>query len=121
MIKWLDAANKLGYPSEHEMWSDLYLAQGLSVLQLAERLGVSRNTVREALSRHGITPRQRGGANNQKVFLTDEIIERVRVYGIAQVARELKVAYATLYKRLYQAKPKSLAELFQQKKAQPKA
>lgn len=95
---------KMGYKSESDFWIDLYVTQGLSISQLIIRLGISRNTIRARLEKHGIPIRSRGGANNQKLEITDELINEIRDEGITPVAKRLGLSYTTIYKRLYRAR-----------------
>jgi transcriptional regulator of acetoin/glycerol metabolism len=110
MIDWVPVVQRLGYASEDAMWKDLYDAQRLSIAALAQRLGVSRNTIRHTLERRGVTLRGRGGANNNALDLTDAVIEEVRQHGVMAVAKRLEINYTTLYKRL-RARGLSVADL----------
>jgi transposase len=101
MIDWEGTAKKLGYESERKMWLDFYVARKMSVTALSEKLDVSRNSIRDALARNAVPIRKQGGPNNQKVEITDEIIEEIREKGISAVAKRLGVTYTTIYKRLY--------------------
>lgn len=103
-IDWKPVLRALGYADEAGMWQDLYVTRALSIMQIATKLDISRNAVRDALAKHGIEIRGRGGPNNQKVVITDEVIEQVRTYGIAAVAQQLGIKYSALYKRLYKIK-----------------
>lgn len=111
MIDWTNTAQRLGYDSEAAMWTDYYVTKGLSVSQLAKRLDVSRNTIRDSLDRCGITIRGRGGPNNQKLDITDELVEEIRRDGITKVAKKLGLSYTTLYKRIYRVKGLTIAEV----------
>jgi transposase len=110
-IEWSGVATALEYPSEEEMWRDLYVTRGLSIVQIAKKLDVSRNTVRESLDRTGIVLRQRGGPNNQKLEITDALVEDIRREGITSVAKKLGLSYTTVYKRLYRVRGLTLADL----------
>jgi len=101
MLNWDPIIKSLGYADEDSMWEDLYVKKELSIGQLAKKLNVSRNTVRASLERANVSMRGRGGPNNLKFDLTDEVIADIRENGIAAVARKLEVSYGTLYKRLY--------------------
>jgi len=106
MIKWEETAVQLGYASPEAMWEDFYCKKRIPISKLATQLDVSRNAIREALERYGVKIRGRGGANNTKIEVTDELIERIRKAdgSIAVIAKELGVSYTTLYKRLYRVK-----------------
>jgi len=110
-IQWNDVAQRLKYVDEVEMWNDLYVARGLSISKLALKLDISRNTVRDALDRVGIQLRGRGGPNNQKLEVTDELIEDIRENGVTAVAKKLGLSYTTVYKRLYRIKGLTVADL----------
>jgi transposase len=99
-ISWELTASQLGYGSELELWTDLYVTRGFSISELATKLDVSRNTIRTALERVKIDVRKQGGPNNQKFDVTDEIIEEIRLNGIAAVAKRLDLSYTTVYKRV---------------------
>jgi transposase-like protein len=111
MIDWTPVAQRLGYDTEWAMWNDLYVTRALSITQLAKKLDVSRNTVRSALDRLQIDIRRRGGPNNQKLEITDELIEEVKKDGVAAVAKKLGLPYSTLYKRLYRVKGLTVGDL----------
>jgi DNA-binding NtrC family response regulator len=100
MIEWSALAQRLGYASDEAMWADLYDVKHLSVAALATRLGISRNAIRSTLKKRGAGMRKRGGANNRREDLSDEIIDEVRKDGVMAVAKRMKVKYTTLYKRL---------------------
>jgi transcriptional regulator of acetoin/glycerol metabolism len=100
MTDWTTIAKTLGYASDAAMWQDLYVTQRLSIDTLSTRLGVGRNTIRQTLKKHNVVIRGRGGANNNALDLTDEVIEEVRKNGVLAVAKRLEINYTTLYKRL---------------------
>lgn len=62
---WEAYAKRLGYPDERSMFVDLYENQGISVIQLGDRLGFTRGTIARRLALLGIVKRSRGGANNE--------------------------------------------------------
>jgi hypothetical protein len=100
MIDWTGTASRLKYPSEEAMWTELYDRQKLSIAQLATRLGLSRNAVRIELAKRGVHVRGRGGANNAKLTLTNEVLEEIRQEGVMAVAKRMGLNYTTMYKRL---------------------
>jgi hypothetical protein len=63
--EWEAYARRLGYPDERAMFKDLYERQGVSVIDLGDRLGFTRGTIARRLSLLGIVKRSRGGANNE--------------------------------------------------------
>jgi transposase len=105
-INWEDVAKAHGYKDEKEMFADLYVAQDLSIEDLTKKLKISRNAIRNVFVKLELPTKKRGGANNQKFKITDELIERVKEKGVKAVAKELNVSYTALYKRLYQIVPK---------------
>lgn len=100
MIEWAPTAQRLGYTSELDMWTDLYCVRKLSISMLAVKLDVSRNTVRTSLERLNIEVRKQGGPNNLKLDVTDGLIDEIKREGIAAVAKRLELSYTTVYKRL---------------------
>lgn len=100
LIDWQSVAKRLGYDSPTRMWEDLYLEKKLSISQIETKLDVSRNVVKEQLTKAGIASRSRGGPNNAKVVITDELIAEMKRDGIKAVASRLQLSYTTLYKRL---------------------
>jgi transposase-like protein len=100
MIEWAPLVKMLGYGSDAEMWTDLYKEKNLSIAQISRKLDVSRNVVRDALGKAGLTLRKRGGPNNSRVLLSEAVLTAVRRDGIAVVAKRHGVSYATFYKRL---------------------
>lgn len=100
-IDWDSVAQRLKYANALAMWQDLYGQQSLSISQLAERLGISRNAIRLALIKAGVVRRTRGGAqNNKTVVVTPDLLSEIRRNGVAAVAKRLDVNGTTLYKRL---------------------
>lgn len=97
-IDWEGVAKQFGYVGEKEMWTRLY--GEYSIAQMCQRLGISRNTVRERMAKHGIVARKRGGPNRRLAVLTDEVVEKALTEGVAAVAAEKGIEYNTLYKRV---------------------
>lgn len=100
MSEWDEFCSQLGYKNEGDMWKDLYITKDLSITDIARKLNVSRNVVRAALARTNIPPRKRGGPNNSRLVMTEELLEEVKKNGVMAVARRLGLDYSTLYKRL---------------------
>jgi transposase-like protein len=111
MIEWNVAAQQLGYENELALLTDYYIVRKLSVAEIAEKLDVSRHALRSTLCRLGIEIRGRGGPNNKKLAITDELVEEIRVDGIAAVAKKLGLSYTTVYKRLYHVRGLTVAKL----------
>jgi predicted transcriptional regulator len=104
MIDWNELALKLKYADTTSMWTDLYETKKKSISTLATELGVSRNTIRDALAKASIVIRERGGPNNKRLEVTDALLEECEREGVAKVAANLGLSYSTLYKRIYKAK-----------------
>lgn len=117
MISWETLALTLGYDSPLEMWTDLYVTRKLSIAQLSRKLDVSRNTVRDSIRRAGIKLKGRGGPNNRRLIVTDELVEEIRRDGISTVAKRLEIDYTTLYKRLRNIRGLKISDL--RRKATP--
>lgn len=114
MIDWLSTSKLMGYDDDVEMWRDLYESKSLSISQLSRKLGVSRNVVRACLEKAGIKKKKRGGPNNTRCVVTDEMVEEIRRDGISAVAKRLGLDYTTLYKKLKRVRgltPKDLRVL----------
>lgn len=97
---WEVEAQKRGYVDEREMWKDLYPKHSLTQLQeMFGKKGI--NTIRDRLSKHQIEMRKRGGANNEKVHLDPELINKIAERGVMAIAKELGVKPSVIYQRLY--------------------
>ena len=99
-LNWTALAASLGYPDSRAMWTDLYVRRKLSIAQIAEKLDIGRNTVRDELTLNCVEKRSRGGRNNVKFELTDEVLQEVQERGIAVVAKRLGVTHDAVYKRV---------------------
>lgn len=104
MIDWDTFSKTLGYVGEKEMWGRLYDQDKLSIAQLSQRLGISRNTIRARLQHHEVAVRSRGGVNRVKEGLNDEVVKEAMEKGVAAVAAERGIEYNTLYKKVRKAK-----------------
>lgn len=111
MIDWVGTATRLGYESPTKMWEDLYEGKKLSLVQIQRKLGVSRNVIRHELVKAGIVSRTRGGPNNKKIVITDDLIDEVKKIGITAVAKRLGLDYTTLYKRIYRLRGLRIRDL----------
>ena len=96
---WEEVARELGHSLARDMWKDLYVTRELSTAAISRKLGVSQNTVRSELTSAGIPFRSRGGPNNTKISMTEEMAQAIAMKGMAAVAKELGIKYGTLYKR----------------------
>lgn len=111
MIDWTGIARDLHYESPAEMWKDLYGKRGMSLITLSERFAVSQNSIRKALVASGVDIRSRGGPNNLKVPVTDELLQEVAEMGVLKTAEKHQVDPTTLYKKLYYRYGKKLREM----------
>jgi transposase-like protein len=96
---WELMAHQLDYASAVDMWRDLYEEKVLSTAAIARKFGVSQNTVRTELMAANIPFRSRGGPNNTKIAMTEELMQSIKERGMTTVAKELGLKYGTLYKR----------------------
>jgi len=114
---WNDIASKLEYPHTVAMWTDLYITRNLSTAAIARKFGVSQNTIRSELAGVGIPFRSRGGPNNAKMTMTEEIAQAIKERGMSATAKELGVKYGTLYKRYVKYKGLHMREEVRQRQA----
>ena len=103
---WEDFAHSIGYGSEREMLEDLYLTQGQSLSQIAQRLQCGTHTVNRHLDQLKITKRNRGGCNSnnnqsRKLFMLDQRVIMLRP--LLQIAKLIGVSSSLLYKYRRQA------------------
>lgn len=110
MIEWEPFAKGLGYSSAPSMWKDLYETKQLTVAQISRKLNVSRNVVRANLTKAGVKMKGRGGPNNSRVVVTDDLLNEIRKDGLTTTAARHNLDYSTLYKRL-RARGLSVASL----------
>lgn len=102
MIDWDFVAGRLHYPSEHQMWTNLYVEKKLTITELAQRFAVSHAAVRDALLRGKIPIRPAGGANRTQDprWPSDEaFLKEVEEFGIVEVAKRLSFSQSAVYKR----------------------
>lgn len=97
---WPIVAEKLGYASVKDMWTDLYVTKGMGIAALEEYLDTARITIREQLVLSGIEIRKRGGKKNWKLRISDEQLwQEVEDFGITDVADHHGVSRTTVAKR----------------------
>lgn len=108
---WEAEASKLGYKSEEEMWKDLYPKHSLN--ELVVKFGRAINTIRARLEYFQIPKRQRGGANNQKVEIDQNLLNDVIALGVNAAAKKHNIRPQALYQRIYYKYGTSVKELKQ--------
>lgn len=94
---WEPIVQALGYESEKAMLEDFYVAQAMSVADLAQRLGYSRGIVIQHLEAAGITLRGRGGPN-RKVSSKLTSVKDEDFVDIPALASKLGMHHSTVYK-----------------------
>lgn len=94
---WQPIVEALGYPDEKAMLEDLYVAQGMSIAELASRLGFSRGIVIQHLTTQNIKLRGRGGPNRKVTSRLSEIKDEEFV-NVHALAEKLGMHYSTVYK-----------------------
>jgi len=96
---WEAEAEKRGFVGEKEMWQALYPAKSLS--QLAEEFKVGINTIRTRIDKCGQEVRSRGGANNQKLVIDDDLITDIVKMGVVKSAAKRGVRPQVIYQAVY--------------------
>lgn len=97
---WEGIARELRFPNVATMFRKYYVETEMSIEQLAGRFGVSSGQIRTQLVAAGITLRPRGGAQQSKITMTDDLLSACESKGTKQVAAELGVSYSALHKAL---------------------
>lgn len=103
MIDWEEVYHQLGFDSEGEMWTTLYLSNHLSINQLAALFHLSPTSICYRLHRCNIPLRPRGGDNNNQftVERLNYIDPRVTWKSTTEeLAMLFDVAPITIYKAL---------------------
>lgn len=93
-------AQERGYSSYYELLYDMYVMKGMSLHAVGESLHIYDRRVRKHLLRFGIAIRGKGGPNNVKVELTEDLLREINVNGISVVADRMGVSYQSLLDRL---------------------
>src|SRR5262245_19790489 len=96
---WESTAKNLNYESEAKMWAEMY--PKFSISALAQKFGTSVGVIRSRLLRKNVEVRKRGGPNNVKIVVNDELVDRILKTSIPQVAKEMNLSPQALYRRLY--------------------
>lgn len=114
MIPWSDYATRMGYPSTGTMLEELYKEN--SIQDLATRFQVSHYAMRQALIRHNVELKKRGGTTTTPSGKLDEVTEEeYRAKGAAQLATEhsmdISAVYKAMRRRGISAKPTELGEV----------
>lgn len=107
-MNWTPVSSALGFADELTMWKKYYEVDKMAIAEIASRLGVSHNAVRDRLVACGIELRKRGGPNHQKLEMTDEIRARCEAEGTKSVADSLGLSYTTLHKQLKKKDPQDV-------------
>jgi hypothetical protein len=97
---WHYLARSLGYGNKHEMLTDMYVTQALSLHQIGARLGCSPHCVGRNLQREQIDRRSKGGRNNpsyqtRKLYMLDQRVMLGKDFTL--VARGAGVSTSLLY------------------------
>lgn len=101
MEDWNGISKMVGFNSEREMLDNLYTVEGLSINDIAQKLGCGPVTVSQRLERYGIPKRGRGGANNSHkltrlLFRMDQ--RRVFSTPDTELAATIGCSVSTVYK-----------------------
>lgn len=102
LLRLNELAIRNGFADYQSMLYDLYVMQGFSIENIANRFHVHQRRIRRHLTMYGIRIRSRGGPNYMRIVLTQSLIEEVLRDGIAAVAERLGVDGANLRQRLMQ-------------------
>jgi len=99
-----DIAKTIGYTSARTMFEDMYVTKEMSLLDIADLLGVNRNTITRQIRLAGILVNTRGGPNRagQKPNKLLESIPMTRLVRakISRLAGQLDLAPSTIYEYL---------------------
>lgn len=101
MEDWNSLGRAAGFESEKAMWETLYVAEELSVSDIAERLGYGIATIVNRLNKHGIARRARGGPNHShKVTRLLFRLDQRLIFHTpsSELARKLHMHENTVYK-----------------------
>lgn len=94
---WEPIVQALGYENERAMLEDCYVAQGMSIADLAHRLGYSRGIVIAHLEAAGIKLRGRGGPNRKVTSKLAKVPDE-DFANIPELAARLQMHHSTVYK-----------------------
>lgn len=97
--QWEAEAVRLGYTSEKEMWLDLYPKESLT--QLSKKFGKAINSIRARIAACDLPIQSRGGANNVRVEMDQDLIDDVIKMGVVKSALKRGVRPQVIYSRLY--------------------
>lgn len=99
-----DIAKTIGYVSARSMFEDMYVTKDMSLLDIADILGVNRNTVTRQVRLAGIQVHTRGGSHPigaQPNKLLESIpMSRLIRAKISRLAGQLDLAPSTIYEYL---------------------
>lgn len=92
-----ELAEAEGFESVQLMIADLYLVQRVPFKLLAENLRLTEAVLRKRMVGWGITLRPKGGPNNLRAVVTDDVIIECRRDGVMVVSQRIGVHPVTLY------------------------
>lgn len=95
-----EQAAQLGFNSVSELLHEWYFIDNVSVYEMCSRLTLDRYTLRKIMDDLQIPTKPKGGANNVKLVITNEMINEVSTYGISDCARRWGVSYELIYRQL---------------------
>jgi hypothetical protein len=101
MEDWGAIALYLGYETELEMLTDLYVTKGMSCKEIAARVSMGQPTVLRRLRLAGIERRSRGGAqSSQRQWYRLHMCDQRWVFGtsLTVLAKRLRVSVSLVYK-----------------------
>lgn len=94
------AARRAGFEDLKALLTQWYVIEGMSLIEVGERLHIHENRVRKHLARYGIPLRHRGGAHIIQLVITDDLVNEIARDGIPLVADRLGLEHTVLYTRI---------------------
>lgn len=93
-------AHERGFESYEKLLYELYIVQGYSIEQLQARLFTPHHSLKLKLRELGLITRGKGGPNNRKFVLTDELIAEASRIGVWELSLRLGVDPVQVASRL---------------------